>query len=347
MGICSLMGARTNRRVIGWGAVGCLLLGCSASGGAGDADPLTGGGARTGNEGGSSGSEGGGGGSENSGGAGSGSGGGGNVGGPVGSLGDADTLCTFLLIGPSDAAGYNAQNRNSPGGHGFARLLVDNNPAYPDWGGKHLSALWPGVRFVDQAESGFTTEDMLDKLERRIGDVDRGDSGCDTWVHIGSPGNDFNDDMLTIISRAESAKVSQQVRQNLAAMSNLVRQRFHDPSDGRTLLLSFSTIQDPTDGTGRVPPQFTDGFCEQIHTPAFTDELRAIAIENIGTFNQAVADEAAVQGAHVVDQHAALFGHGMPASDRWLAEDCTHPNNAGHHAIRANAWGVITGTGGP
>ena len=203
------------------------------------------------------------------------------------------------------------------------------------------------MRFVDQAESGFTTEDMLDKLERQIRNVDAGESGCDTWVHIGSPGNDFNDKILTIINPSETAKVAAEARKNLAEMSAIVREHFHDPSDGRTLILSFSNIQDPTDGTGSIPPQFRDGFCEQIQNPLFTSALRQTAIENLNNFNQAIADEASAQGALVVDQHGAIFGHGMPAADRWLADDCTHPTNAGHNAIRAAAWGVVTGTGGP
>ena len=352
------MWGSVSQRVLACGVGLSVALGCSASGGDSDSLDGIGAGAGSGNVGGSpasggtsgaaSGGDSAASGSGGSAAAGAGTGAGGSsTGGPPGMLGDADTLCTFLLIGPSDAAGYNAQGRNAPGGFGFARLLVDNNPAFPTWAGKHLSALWPGVRFIDHAESGFTTEDMLTKLERQIDGIDRGAPGCDTWVHIGSPGNDFNDNVATIINPSETAKVAGKARQNLAAMSGLVRQRFRDPSEGRTLILTFSNIQDPTDGTGSVPSQFTDGFCKQMHNPLFTSQLRQTAIQNLANFNQAIADEAAAQSAHVVDQHAAIFGHGMPAAERWLADDCTHPNNLGHHAIRVAAWALVTGTGSP
>ncbi len=185
------MWGSVSQRAVACGVGLCVALGCSASGG--DSDSLEGNGAEAGSgnvggspaSGGTSGADGGGAsagsGSGGSATAGTSAGGGGSsTGGPPGMLGDADTLCTFLLIGPSDAAGYNAQGRNAPGGFGFARLLVDKNPAFPTWGGTHLSALWPGVSFIDHAESGFTTEEMLTKLERQIDDIDRGAPGCDT-----------------------------------------------------------------------------------------------------------------------------------------------------------------------
>jgi hypothetical protein len=47
----------------------------------------------------------------------------------------------------------------------------------------------------------------------------------------------------------------------------------------------------------------------------------------------------------VADNHAVFLAHGMNATgaDRWLSNDCAHPNDAGHHAIRAEVGGVLTG----
>jgi hypothetical protein len=256
-------------------------------------------------------------------------------------LAAVDRLCTFLLVGPSDSAGYHAAGLNAPGGGGFARLVFDGGDG--SFAGRDLASLHPGVVFVDQAESGFSTTDMRAKLEASLGELDPGAAGCDTWVHLGGPGNDFNDNPLTVISAEATATAAASARENYAAMLAALRGVFEDAGEGRTLVASLSTVQDPTDGAGRIPPGFTQGFCELIQSDQFTDAMRAQALENLETLNAEVAAEAAAQGAGVLDQHGALLGHGMPADERWLADDCTHPDDLGHRAIRRYAWYLLTG----
>lgn len=252
-----------------------------------------------------------------------------------------DQLCTFVLIGPSDSAGYYAEGLNAPGGGGFARLVYDGGEGL--FAGKDLASRHPGVTFVDQSESGFTTSDMRTKLEATLDTLSVGAAGCDTWVHFGGPGNDFNDNPLTVVTASATATAAAAARDNYAAMIQTVRNIFEDDANGHTLVLSIATVQDPTDGTGDVPLEFTDGFCGVIHNPQFTPDRRAQALVNLATLNAEVAAEAQAQGAGVLDQYGAIFGHGMPAQDRWLHEDCTHPNDLGHQAIRHYAWYLLSG----
>ncbi len=256
-------------------------------------------------------------------------------------LDGVDQLCTFLLIGPSDAAGYYAEGLNAQGGGGFARLLYDAGK--DAFAGKDLVSRDAGVVFIDQSESGFTTTDMRQKLEASLGSLDAGARGCDTWVHLGNPGNDFNDNPLTVVSASATAAAAATARANYAAMIDALRGVFEDAASDRKLVVSISTVQDPTDGTGDVPAEFIDGFCKIIHNPQFTPALRTQAIANLATLNAEIAAEAAAQGGGVLDQHGAIFGHAMPSGDRWLYQDCTHPNDAGHRAIRRYGWYLLTG----
>ena len=105
----------------------------------------------------------------------------------------------------------------------------------------------------------------------------------------------------------------------------------------------MSTIHDPTDGTGRVPPGLTEGFCELIANPAIPDEVRRTALANLDHWNAEIAAEAEAQGAGLLDQHAVLFGRGMAAEPSWYHPDCSHPNDTGHDAIRRFAWWLLAG----
>lgn len=266
--------------------------------------------------------------------------------GPGGPLpGEAiDELSLVILIGDSAAAGYNASGRNGEGGHGFARLMLDNHPDYPSYAGHSLRARWPSLAFADVSESGATSADALSNLRGALrGGLPESVPG-DVLVLINVGGNDFNDSILNIIDPGRTAAVSAEIRSNLAEMFRLLRERYENEGAGKRVVFLVDDLYDPTDGMGSIPPQFDDGFCEQLQNPLFVGTIRDTALMNLATLNAGTAEEVAAQGGHLVPVHDAFLGHGMNATtDRWLDGDCTHPTNGGHDAIRREMWAVLFG----
>jgi lysophospholipase L1-like esterase len=216
--------------------------------------------------------------------------------------------------------------------------MVDNHADFPEWDGHDLSTRYPGVDFRRVAESGTTSDEVLGNVRDALrGDLPESVDG-DVLVLVNVGGNDFNDSVQTMLFPAQTEAAAAALRSNLAA----IIEAFRDQYDSVVFLVD--NIHDPTDGTGDVPEQFDEGFCSMIHNPMFTEGLRATALENLGTMNEAIAAEVEAQGESLVDIHAAFQGHGMNSgSERRIDGDCTHPTSEGHSLIRAAAWQVLTG----
>jgi len=259
-----------------------------------------------------------------------------------------DALSLVILIGDSAAAGYNASGRNGEGGRAFGRLMVDNHPAYPSWSSRHLRARWPDLEFRRIAESGATSGDALSNVRDALsGELPASVPG-DVLVLINVGGNDMNDSILNLIEPTRAAAVTAEVRANVAEMMRLIRERYEDSAAGQRVVFLVDDLYDPTDGTGRIPAEFDDGFCGTMHHPLLVDSIRAMALDNLAAYNAGLAEEVTAEGGHVVALSDAFLGHGMNASgERWLDDDCTHPTDEGHHGIRAAMWEVLTGDPAP
>jgi lysophospholipase L1-like esterase len=255
-----------------------------------------------------------------------------------------DALALVVIVGDSVAAGYNAAGGNGDGGRGYARLMVDNHADFPAWDGHDLSTRYPGVDFRRVAESGTTSSEVLGNVRDALdGDLPRSVDG-DVLVLVNVGGNDFNDNVQTMLFPAQTEAAAAELRSNIGAIIDAFREQYEDEGAGKTVAFLVDNIHDPTDGTGDVPDQFEDGFCSMIHNPMFTEGMRETALENLGTMNQAIAAEVEARGASLVDIHAAFMGHGMNSGgDRRIDGDCTHPTSEGHSLIRSAAWQVLTG----
>ena len=245
------------------------------------------------------------------------------------------SVSLYLNLGDSFAAGYNAG-----GGRGYFDLVCANHPDYPAYATDNLRARFPGLQCRSRAESGATSADLAGQA-RSLPDNPSGD----TVVTIYVGGNDFNDDVATMISRVATQAAITRYEQNVTQTLARLRQAYEDPAAGRHLVVLLATIHDPTDGTGEVPARFQDGFCGRLHHPLFTPALRAQALANLAAFNDAIRALAAREGASVMDSHDALLGHGMtaPDPDRWLDTDCTHGTREGHHQVRRLIWRLFFG----
>jgi lysophospholipase L1-like esterase len=273
-----------------------------------------------------------------------------SVDGPAGTPDDApnaspiamlDRPLLVIVVGDSIGAGFNASNNNAPGGKGYARLVTDNHPMYPDFADKHIRAIEPAVQFRDLAQSGATSDEAAARVRNSLGSLPVHDG--DTLVLISVGGNDFNDSIQTILSPQATAQAAARLRTNLADIVERLRGKYDDGA-GRRAVFAIDNIHDPTDGLGTIPPQFTDGFCGTIQNPLFTPQLRQQALVNLATMNTEIAAEVAELGAALVDVHASFLGHGMngAGADKWLAGDCAHPTSDGHHHLREAVWNALT-----
>jgi lysophospholipase L1-like esterase len=263
---------------------------------------------------------------------------------PPAPIGELDDLRLYVNIGDSLAAGYNASGRNGDGGHGYARLVLDNHPDYPEYEGHFLRALYADVRFVDVSESGATSSDALENVRSALrGSLPASVDG-DVLVSLTCGGNDFNDDITTMMLRASTEAAAARLQGNYREIVRLLRERYEDPAAGHAVVFLVTNVHDPTGGTGAIPPGFDEGFCGTINDPRLIP-FRAVAIGNLVFFNEQIAAVTTELGGWLVDNHGVFFDHGMnaPGAERWISDDCVHPTNEGHHQLRREEWFVLTG----
>jgi lysophospholipase L1-like esterase len=252
---------------------------------------------------------------------------------------DLDDLRLYVNIGDSLAAGYNADGRNGSGGKGYARLMLENHPDYPAYSGHALRALYPDVQFMDISHSGDTSGDALD----RVRDASWPGVDGDVLVSLTCGGNDFNDDITTMILRTATEAVAANLQNNYREIVSILRSHYDNPSAGHTVVFLITNVHDPTGGTGAIPPGYDDGFCSLLNDPRIIP-VRATAIANLEFFNSKIAEVTTELGGYLVDNHGVFFDHGMNAvgDERWIDDDCVHPLNEGHHQLRREEWFVLT-----
>lgn len=264
--------------------------------------------------------------------------------GPPPPLALLDDVRLYVNLGDSLAAGYNSSGRNGSGGHGYARLMLENHPDYPAYAGHHLRALFPDARFADLSESGATSSDALGNLRSALGgDLPRSVDG-DVLVSLTCGGNDFNDDVMTMVLASATDAAAARLQANYREIVRLLRERYEDPTAGKAVVFLVTDVHDPTGGTGAIPAGFDEGFCGTLNDPRLA-LARGVAIANLGRFNDAIAAVTAELAGFLVDNHGVFLDHGMnaPGADRWIDDDCVHPTNEGHHQLRREEWFTLTG----
>lgn len=240
----------------------------------------------------------------------------------------------YLNLGDSIGAGFNAGDER-----GYAELLCRNHASRPAYAGADFTTRSPGVTCMSRARSGHTSDDVV----RRSDNLPPSGGHTIVTIHVG--GNDFNDNITTVISMTATRNAIARWEMNMQTVFDRLREAYDDPNDGQTLTIVLVNIHDPTDGLGTIPPEFDQGFCDTIQSPLFTPMLRMAALANLELFNTAIETFAVDNGALFVDEHDLFLGHGMnaPASDRWTDNDCAHFTDEGHHQLRREFWRVLTG----
>ena len=239
---------------------------------------------------------------------------------------------TVIFLGDSITAGAGAPSDDE----GYARLLVDNISAWPDWDGIDLATRYPGIDVVDVSQGGAWTgtvlNDQLNRFEEQVTLPFEGEA----LVVITVGGNDLQSVLLNPSSVEERVEKTVGNWREMAEYF-LDEQRF---PDGSTVLMA--NVYEPTDAVGQFETCFY-GLNISSLLPSLHDantQLRGLAEE---------------MGFSVLDMRGSFLGHGFYYSDHttayyneddpslWLANDCIHPNPRGHHEIRAMFWRAIAG----
>ena len=195
-------------------------------------------------------------------------------------------------------------------GLGAVALLRRNRDAiWPEFAGRDLEALAPGIRCHDLTYDGATTEGVLGGLAAGLPDADP-DAALATLTVGGN-------DLLALIgaSRADGERGVDRALARVGEIVDRVRERLP-----RATVLA-GTVYDPTDATGAL-----EGH-----------RLRAEEMEWLARFNRGVASRCAERGATLVDIHAHFIGHGRsaPPAERWYwSGSIIEPSSRGASEVR-------------
>lgn len=249
-------------------------------------------------------------------------------------------ISLHLNLGDSVGAGYNAEGLNGESGRAYARLVYDNHPSTPAYAAHNVRALNPGAVFVDRAKSGSTSHDVVGQTGALP------ESSLDTLVTIYVGGNDFNDEIGTMLESSQTQAAIQKWEANMGVVMDRLRAAYHEPAAGRELVVTLATIHEPTDTQLSIPPGYTKDFCATLQQlTKLGDGTKQAVWANYQMFNLAIESFADAQGAVLIDAEAYFVGHGLnaPAGEQWIDDDCAHFTDLGHHELRREVWRLLTG----
>jgi lysophospholipase L1-like esterase len=196
-------------------------------------------------------------------------------------------------------------------GLGAASLLARNDDdVWPEFAGRDLVTISPGIDCRFEARDGATTESVLDSQVDALQGVD---PGGEALVTLTAGGNDLLG-LIGATDRAGQAGV-RAVLDNLDAILGVLRDRLP-----RAMVL-VANVYDPTDGTGDL-----EGT-----------RLRPQEMRWLGDCNAGVERLCRQRSARLIDLHRHFAGHGRsaPAAKRWYwTGSLIEPGMAGASEIR-------------
>lgn len=215
-------------------------------------------------------------------------------------------------------------------GRGAAKLLLRNrDDEFPDWAGRDLTTILPGVRGMLLARDGATSADIITQQLPAV----RAARVTPTHVTLTCGGNDllgcYGD---TAVAAEALARVTGILAHILATLRELA---------GATAKIVITTVYDPSDGSGELHGAYG--------LPPWPDGLALLA-----QLNDTIRHAAAAYGAAVAEVHACFLGHGVSAGNPaqphprpdnpqlWYC-GVVEPNGYGAHAIRTCWWRALHG----
>lgn len=240
----------------------------------------------------------------------------------------------IIFLGDSITARYGASTDDLA----YTSLLMRNvDRKWPGFETADLrSAYDPAPAVIDVSVPGATTDDLLDDqipaLEAELG----GSTEGETIIAFTIGGNDLQQ-ALNPLANAEA--VTSATYANFEAIFDwMLDGRFPDG-----VWIYATNVYEPSDGEGQTSECFfgIDYSARLPYLDGFNDDLRALG---------------EARGVAILDLRGHFLGHGYAAYDDetsavhdpndgtlWLADDCIHPNNRGHHEIRRLFFHAIVG----
>jgi hypothetical protein len=208
-----------------------------------------------------------------------------------------------------------------PGRGGASLLFANRDEDFPEWRGRELSAVQPGMAFFLLAIDGATTRTLLQAQLPRL----RALEVRPTLVTLTVGGNDllaaYGD---TGAARKVIAGVETAVDSALAELTGV---------RAPTARIVVGTVYDPSDGTGDAA---------RLGLPPWPDAVAVI--EELNDTLRAVASRGGAVVAEIAESfrgHGVLAGDPRPAErDLWFC-DLIEPNAWGAGGVRAAFWAAV------
>lgn len=197
---------------------------------------------------------------------------------------------------------------------GAASLLARNaDDLYPEFQGRDLESLYPGITFVNVAEDGATIGDVFGSQLAAIGE-----SEVSTLITLSVGGND----LLSAYGNKPVAALLRRVVEDIAeAYDFLIGSLRRVRPDS---LIIATTVYDPSDDTRRVPGLF--------------EGAGQLPLEALHDLNERIVRTAnANRRVRVADAYRHFLGHGVTAAegDRWYwKRSLIEPNARGASEVR-------------
>lgn len=220
-------------------------------------------------------------------------------------------VSTYVALGDSISIDEYA---GGPGRGGASLLARNRDDDFPEWRGRDLVGLVPGLRSHLLATDGGTTATLLSHQLSRLEQLPP-----PYVVTLTVGGNDvlscYGD---TAAALRMVATVRSRVQETLDIVRSLARPDAH---------ILVGTVYDPSDGTGDA---------SRVGRPPWPDVVSVLAELNAGLRAAAGAYDAAV-----ADIHGRFLGHGLAAGNPGQSDPRPHNRELWYcNIIEPNAWGA-------
>ncbi|MFK7929131.1 MAG: SGNH/GDSL hydrolase family protein [Myxococcota bacterium] len=237
----------------------------------------------------------------------------------------------IIYLGDSISAGVGA----SSGKLSYPELLVENDESeWAGWGEQDLESVYGDLEVIDVAVSGARTGGLISDQLPAVSEAVGASASGETIVVMTIGGNDMQAALLPML-RAEDkdAAYEEQLRPVIDNFETII-DYFQDPArfpDGAFIYMT--NVYEPTDNAGQVQQCF------------FGIDIGP-ALPYLQKANAEFRELAVAKGTASVDLYGHFQGHGHNSADAgieshdeadpslWLANDCIHPNDRGHHEVR-------------
>ena len=202
-------------------------------------------------------------------------------------------------------------------GLGGASLFAHNrDDNFPQWRGRDLATMHPGLRYHLLAVDGGTTENVLD---HQLPQLEQSGAGP-AVVTLTVGGNDL---LAAYGDTRRALRVIEVVRRRVGQTLRRLRPLMRAPNDP----IIVGTVYDPSDGTGAAA---------RVGLPPWPD-----VVDLLAQLNADLRSVAGEHGARVADIHRRFLGHGLLRGDPAQ----THPRPGDRdlwycNVIEPNAWGA-------